>query len=519
MRLQFEPFHLDTDRAELRTATGPVSLEPKAYRLLCLLVTNTDRVVSKEEMIAVVWDGRFISDSAVATVLGMVRKALGDDGDAQRYIRTVRGIGHRFVAPVRIEAASFVSDPPAPAVDAAGPLPGRPTIAVLPFARAGLSDHYSTLGDAIPAEIISSLAKLRWLRVIARESTFRFRNAEVDLAALHSVLGASYCLSGHLEVFSGRLSATIDLVDTRTGGLIWSEHFERPLADVHAVRHEIVMAVIAALDLQIPQAEAALARTRPVEQLDAWQSYHLGLSHMYRFNARDNAIAAGLLARATDLDPSFATAFAARSFNSFQTCLMGYDPDRVAAMAATRRAAERSVELDPLCPNANAAMGRFHILSGAPDDGLYWLERSLTLSPNYAKGHYSRAFLQVLCGLSNETRQGVDVAMGLSPLDPMLGPMLIMKALSYGLDGDFATGAEFAVRGARIMDSHLSGLCGAIALCVLSGRIDDAKHWLGVLRAKRPEASINMYMQYLPFRDADFRASLAKALQRAGLAE
>lgn len=519
MRLQFEPFHLDTDRAELRTATNIVSLEPKAYRLLCLLVTNTDRVVSKEEMIAVVWDGRFISDAAVATVLGMVRKALGDDGDAQRYIRTVRGIGHRFVAPVRIEAASFASETPAPAVEVASPLSGRPTIAVLPFATAGLPEDYSSLGDAIPAEIISSLSRLRWLRVIARESTFRFRNADVDLAALHTVLGASYCLSGHLSMFAGRLSATVDLVDTRTGGLIWSEHFERQLADVHAVRNEVVMAVIAALDLQIPQTEAALARTRPVEQLDAWQSYHLGLSHMYRFNARDHAIAASLLARATDLDPGFATAFAARSFNSFQTCLMGYDQDHAAAISATRSAAERSVELDPLCPNANAAMGRFHVLSGAPDEGLYWLERSLTLSPNYAKGHYSRAFLQVLCGLADETRQGVDVAMGLSPLDPMLGPMFMMKALSYGLDGDFATGAEFAIRAARISDSHLSGLCIAVALCTLCGRIEDAKHWLGILRAKRPYASISLYMQYLPFRDVVFRASLRKALLRAGLAE
>lgn len=519
MRLQFAPFHLDTDRAELRTATGIVPLEPKAYRLLCLLVTNAERVVSKEEMIAVVWDGRFISDAAVATVLGMLRKALGDDGDGQRYIRTVRGIGHRFVAPVRIEAASFVADAPAPAVDAAHPTSGRPTIAVLPFARAGLPEVYSTLGDAIPAEIISSLSRLRWLRVIARESTFRFRNAEVDLAALHRVLGASYCLSGHLQMFAGRLSATVDLVDTRTGGLIWSEHFERPLADVHAVRQEIVMAVIAALDLQIPQSEAALARTRPVEQLDAWQSYHLGLSHMYRFNARDNAIAAGLLARATDLDPGFATAFAARSFNSFQTCMMGYDPDHAATIAATRSAAERSVELDPLCPSANAAMGRFHVLSGAPDEGLYWLERSLSLSPNYAKGHYSRAFLQVLCGLANETRQGVDVAMGLSPLDPMLGPMFVMKAMSYGLDGDFASGAEFAVRAARISDSHLYVLCAALAFCMLSGRIDDAQHWLGILRAKRPDATISLYMRYLPFRDAGFRASLRKALLRAGLAE
>ena len=116
MRLKFEPFVLDTDRAELWAASGIVPLEPKAYRLLCLLVTNAERVVSKEEMIAVVWDGRFISDAAVATGLRMVRKALGDDGDAQRFIRTVRGLGHRFVAPVRIEASSYVSDAPAPQI-------------------------------------------------------------------------------------------------------------------------------------------------------------------------------------------------------------------------------------------------------------------------------------------------------------------------------------------------------------------------------------------------------------------
>ena len=101
----------------------------------------------------------------------------------------------------------------------------------------------------------------------------------------------------------------------------------------------------------------------------------------------------------------------------------------------------------------------------------------------------------------------------------MLGPMFMMKALSYGLDGDFATGAEFAVRCARISDSHLSGLCGAIAFCVLSGRIDDARHWLGILRARRPDATISLYIHYLPFRDADFRARLHKALLHAGLAE
>ncbi len=391
MKLEFDPFQLDTDRAELRTVSGLVKLEPKVFRLLCLLVENNDRVISKDEMIAVVWAGRFISDAAVSTALKAVRKALGDDGDTQAFIRTVRGVGHRFVAPVRIRSTEIVVSGAAHHTEQTVVSDGRgerPTVAVLPFSRSALPDAFASLGDAIPADIISSLARLRWLRVIARESTFRFRNADVDLTGLRSVLGASYCLSGRVELFGKHLEVSVDLIDTRSGGLIWSDTFERPVADVHAVRHEIVGAVIAALDLQIPQTEAAIARGKQVEHLDAWEAYHLGLSHVFRFNAHDNAIAGSLFRRATDLDPTFSTAFAARSFASFQDAMMGYVPDRQAAVAAVRSAAEHSIELDPLDPYANAAMGRFHILTGRPDDGLIWLDRSVDLSPNYAKGHY-----------------------------------------------------------------------------------------------------------------------------------
>jgi TolB-like protein len=430
MKLQFDPFELDTDRAELRTVSGPVKLEPKVFRLLCLLVENNERVISKEEMIAVVWAGRFISDAAVSTALKAVRKALGDDGDRQAFIRTIRGVGHRFVAPVRIRPTEISVVVHASEAERSVALDGRgerPTVAVLPFGRTGLPDAFASLSDAIPAEIISSLARLRWLRVIARESTFRFRNADVDLAGLNSVLGASYCLSGRVELFGKQLDVSVDLIDTRNRGLIWSDRFVRPVAEVHAVRHEIVAAVIAALDLQIPQAEAALARGKPVEHLDAWEAYHLGLSHVYRFNANDNAIAGTLFRRATDLDPGFSTAFAARAFASFQDVMMGYLPDRQSALAAVRFAAERSIELDPLDPYANAAMGRMHILTGTPDDGLVWLDRSVALSPNYAKGHYARAYLQVIRCHSAETRTGIDMAIGLSPLDPLLAADHVLK--------------------------------------------------------------------------------------------
>jgi TolB-like protein len=522
MILQFATFDLDTDRAELRQAGQAVAVEPKVFSLLCLLVENHDRVVTRDEMIARVWGGRFISDAAVATALKQVRKALGDDGDAQALLRTVRGRGHRFVAPVRIGAAgkvtAQVAEPPpstdlSTTPDARG---NRPTIAVLPFRCGSMPDDLATLGDAIPTEIISSLSRLRWLRVIARESTFRLRGDDVDLPGLHRVLGAGFCLTGRLEVSGRRLSVAVDLIDTRDGTLVWSERFERSLDQVHEVRAEIVTAVVSALDLQVPLAEAVRARQRPVEDLDAWGAYHLGLSHMYRFNALDNAIAEGLFRRATTLDPHFATAYAARSFTSFQNVMMGYRQDREAALAEARSEAETGYDLDPLDPYANAAMGRVHILTGSPDDGLVWLDRSVGLSPNYAKGHYSRAFLQVLRCETADTRSGIDLAIGLSPLDPLLPPMRIMQAYSHAIEGDHQTAARFAVEAARTGRGHLSALMTAVALCVLTGTHEEAQHWAKVVRAHRPDATIGLYLRSLPFARQHFVATLRAALRQAG---
>ena len=516
MILEFSPFELNIDRAELTGPAGLIALEPKALALLRLLVENHERVLSRDEMIATVWSGRFISDAAVATVLKLVRKALGDDGATQSYIRTVRGLGHRFVAPVRIRSSGAVAAT-TPTGEPGAIRDDRPTIAVLPFSQMGLAYAFAILGDGIPAEIISSLARLRWLRVIARESSFRFRGPEVDLGGLKAVLGAGFCLSGRVEQFGKRLSVSVDLADTRSGSLVWSEHFERPLDDIHAVRAEIVSAVIAALDLQIPLAEAALARQKPIEHLDAWGAYHLGLAHVYRFNAHDNAIAAGLFKRATELDPGFASAFAARSFTSQQNAAMAYTPDRAAAINAARAEAERSYELDPLDPAANMAMGRYQMLIERPEDGVIWLDRAVDLSPCFAKGHYARAFLHVLCGQTAETRAGINVSMGLSPLDPMLSPMRMIRALSFVADGDYPAAAEQAVQAARTASTHYLGLLCATAICHLNGQPDAARHWAAALRERRPDASIGDFRKALPFANADLRRTFQNALRAMGI--
>ena len=518
MILEFPPFRLDTNLAELTGADGTVALEPKAFALLTLLAENHHRVISKEEMIATVWGGRFISDDAVSTVLKLVRKALNDDGTAQTFIRTVRGHGHRFVARVQIGTGAAVpAHAREPATESEPGRGERPTVAVLPFTRIALPEDIATIADAIPAEIISSLSRLRWLRVIARESTFRFRQDDVDLAGLHSVLGAGFCLSGRVEQIGSRMGVSVDLSDTRDGSLLWSERIERPLDDIQEVRSLIVAAVISALDLRIPVAEAERARTRPAEHLDAWSLYHLGLSHMYRFNGHDNAIAGDLFRRATVLDPGFAAAFAARSFTSYQDAAMRFTSDRAAAVAEARSAAERSIEIDPLDPAANFAMGRLQILKLEPDDGLFWLDRAVDLSPSFAKGHYSRSMIHCLAGRTTETRSGLDVATTLSPLDPLLAPMHSMRGLAHLMDGDLAAAVEWCIRGARTNNSHSVVGMGAIIACQLAGQNANVAHWMSVLLDRRPDARASNFLNAMPFADPAFRSVAVKALKAAGL--
>ena len=508
----FSPFTLDMDRAELLGPEGLVAVEPKAFAVLRLLVEHHDRVVSREEMIEAVWGGRFISDAAVSTALKFARKAVGDDGARQDFIRTLHGRGHRFVAPVTRRVSASV----APVVVKEEHRDGRPTLAVLPFVQASVGE-VALLGDGLAAEIISALSRLRWLRVIARESTFRFRQDSVDLAGLRTILGATYALTGRIELWGRRLTITVDLIRTLDGAVVWSDRFEPVLDDIHEARHKIVTAVIGALDLQIPQAEAAMARMKPSEQLDAWGAYHLGISHFNRFNAHDNAIAEGLFERATRLDPGFATAFAAWAFARFQDAQQGFRPDYDAVVPEVRRLAERAFELDPYDPLANMAMGRVHWLEGSPDDGIHWYERSVSLSPSFAKGYYSHAIVDALAGRSAQSRARIDVSLGLSPLDPLLGAMLAIKARAFMVDGDYAAARDWSMRAARSDQSHYHVVASAAMDCYLAGDHAQAAHWKAILIARRPDVSVTLYLRGLPFSDPQTRATIRSALNALGI--
>ena len=522
----FGPFELDLAKAELRAGGQRRPLEPQVFALLAFLIEHRERLVSKDEIFENVWDGRVVTDSALASRVKSLRKALDDDGRKQQYVRTVHGKGFRFVADVHVErdddAASAGigagrDDSELIAAGSPATEPGRrPSIAVLPFRPIGDPGPYVTIADGLPHELITELARLRWLFVIARGSSFRLRGDDLDLREVGRLLGVRYCLSGTVEVSGQHLAITTELVDTRGGDVIWGERYSGSIDDVHAFRAEIRAKILTSLEIQIPMHEAADARLASTDNLDAWSAYHLGLQHIYRFNRTDNAKAAALFGRAVGQDPDFARAHAGLSFVHFQNAFLHQSDDIAGEIALARSCAQRGLDIDHLDPFVNFTMGRSFWLEGDLDRALSWLERATSLSPNYAQGIYARAWTETMAGSTNDAREHVDLAMRLSPLDPLYYAMLGARGMTYMAGGEDDDAVAWTERAARSPGAHALIAMIAAAAQMLAGNEHLARDWANEVRARNPLLNREDFFRAFPIKSEAMRSRTSKALQTLG---
>ncbi|MEJ0096507.1 MAG: winged helix-turn-helix domain-containing protein [Methylocella sp.] len=522
MIYHFEDVELDTARVELRINGGAILIEPQVFALLSFLVENRDRLVTKDEIIGRIWNGRIISDSAVASRIKSARQALRDDGRSQRLIRTIHGVGFRFVADVTTMATASGHEILARTADATdvghaqAAATSRPSIAVLPFRLVGAAGHQFAIADALPHDLITELSRLRWLFVIARGTSFRFRGAEAEIDRVRTALNVRYCLSGVVEILDSAMAVSVELCDTQDRGVVWSERFRAQVGAVHEIREEIVRAVINSLELQIPLNEARRARLKSPEHLDAWSAYHLGLHHMYRFNKADNLVATSLFERAAVMEPGFARAYAGLSFTHFQSAFLRYADDVSDAAKLAQRHAEQCLEHDPVDPFGNFTMGRAFWLRGDLDGSLPWLERANTLNPNYAQAKYSRAWAEALLGSAAVCQSNVDAALALSPLDPLLYGMFGVRAFSHIVLEESAQAADWAERAARSPGAHALIEMIAVVAHGLNGNDARAKAWAESARARVPDLTDAEFFRAFPFRDSRTHKRISKTLERFG---
>jgi TolB-like protein len=233
----FDKFSVDTGRRELRRDGELRSVEPQVFDVLEFLIRNRDRMVSREDLLAAVWNGRIVSESTLASRINAARTALGDNGEDQRFIRTVLRRGIRFVGNVREEqkpagaTAGVAAERPRSVL----PLPDRPSIAVLPFSNMSGDPEQDYFADGISEDIITGLSKLRWFFVIARNSSFTYKSRAIDIRQVGQELGVRYVLEGSVRKSGNRVRITAQLIDAATGNHLWADRYDGDLTDVFAL--------------------------------------------------------------------------------------------------------------------------------------------------------------------------------------------------------------------------------------------------------------------------------------------
>ena len=313
LRYLFEEYAFDTDRRELHRGADVVSVAPQVFDLLDYLIRNRERVVSKDDLINAIWDGRIVSDAALTTRLNVARSAIGDSGEEQRLIKTLPRKGFRFVGQVReaqgptaAATADNPIEPPKPALT----LPDKPSIAILPFTNLSSDPEQEYFADGMVDDIITGLSRSRSLFVIARNSSFTYKGKAVDIKQGGRELGVRYVLEGSVRKSGNRVRITGQLVDAATGNHIWADRYDSTLEDIFDLQDRVTMSVIGAISPQLERAEIERAKRKPTESLQAYDYYLRAIASLQRFTREENIEALKLTQTANNLDPDYAAPFA-----------------------------------------------------------------------------------------------------------------------------------------------------------------------------------------------------------------
>lgn len=394
--------------------------------------------------------------------------------------------------------------------------PRRASIAVMPFvdAFAGTAVR-GGLADALAHDVITRLAKLRSLFVIAQGTMFALHERSIGTEAAGRTLDVDYVVSGSVRLRERRLTVTAELAETRSARVVWAEILDQKLDDAFLVLDEIGNRIVGSIASEIETLERNRAILKPPISLDAWEAHHRGLWHMYRFTRADNEQARHFFQTAVRLDPTFARAYAGLSFTHWQDAFQGW-ADRERETDRAYAVAGQALRVDDRDPAAHWAMGRALWLRGRHDESVAELEQSVDLSPNFAMGYYTLAFVQSQAGDAEAAIAASDHSRNLSPFDPLLFGMLGARAIALVRLDRFEEAAAWAVKAAARPNAHPHIFAIAACSLALAGSLDEAGAYAASVHQARPGYTVADFLHAFRF-DADGEARFSDAAKRVGM--
>lgn len=535
VQFQFSNHVLDAGLRELTRDGEAISVEPQVFDLLIYLVENRDRVVSKDDLIETIWNGRIVSESTLTSRINAARTAVGDSGKDQAVIRTIARKGFRFVGDVRdprdaLASRTALSGALAPqsasaqlpqleapsAIPASLPPLDRPAIAVLPFTNISGEPSQEYFSEGISEDIITALSKLRWFYVVARNSSFSYKGKAVHLRQLGEELGVGYVIEGSVRKDGDQVRITAQLNDVVTGSHLWAERYDRDLKDVFAVQDEITQAVVAAIEPQLYAAESFRSQRKTPDNMAAWDLVMRALSHYWRVTRQDNLVAQALLEKAIAVDPGYGQALSLLAACHTFSAHMGW-VEMPVAIPIAERAALAAIRADSEDAWAHYALASVYLFNKRFEDSVAEFELALRLNPNFspARGIYGVALSYR--GRWEEGLAAAQQALRFSPRDPFAAIYCGVAAYCQYIGRNY----DEAIRLSREALRQRADFVGAhrvlTASLGMSGETEAANAALEALRRVQPSISLAWLGSEMPFEREEDRAHYLEGFGRAGL--
>jgi TolB-like protein/tetratricopeptide (TPR) repeat protein len=516
---RFGQFLVDCRSACLRRDGVVLPLRPKSFDVLVYLVQNPGRLIPKAELMEALWRDVIVTENSPVQCIKEIRGALQDT--TQTVIETVSRRGYLFASAV-IEIAGGEPDRCIAQVRGSTreefvlPLPERPSIAVLPFDNRSGDPDREYLADGTSEDLITALSRIRWLFVIARNSSFVYKGRVVDVRQVARDLGVRYVLEGSVRQHGKRLRVSAQLVDAVTGAHHWAEQYDRDLDDLFSVQDEVVRSVVAAIEPQLLAAEGIRAFSRSARDLDAWELVARAQTHIWRLTREDYATAISSLDRTIELYPDYAPARSLHSFRMLFAAHMGW-VNRDLAVRIGGQNARRAIALDDRDPWAHVALGYLYMMERRTGDAIAAFRKAVELNPSSASARGALSHCLAFAGCDGEAIERAEEAIRLSPLDPDMALFLGGIAVAHYCAGRFAESVHYSSEVLRLRPGFQGAqrlLCAALAQ---TGRNEEARTFLATVRQEQPQLSIAWIRQSVPYQTPDLMEQFLSGMRKAGL--
>ena len=508
-KIAFGPFVLDVNRGTLSREGQKIAVSNKGLQLLLTLLRFPAQVVSKEDLMRAAWSDAAVEESNLSVQIAALRKQLGPSPDGGEWIATIPRAGYRFVGSVAAQ-----TDPDA-ATASEVESERRPSIAVLPFINLGSDNEREYLADGITEDIITALTRFRWFFVIARNSSFAYKNKSVDVKQVARELGVRYILEGSVRTSGLQVRISAQLVDAKSGNQIWAERYDIELTELFAIQDEIAERVAGATEPELLKTEGAQAVARHTGNMTAWDLVRRGTWHFHQVTRENHLRARELFREACKLDSELPEAHIWLARVSAGVVPYGWADNPAVELQEGMQAGLKAVYLDERNPYSHYAYAIVSVFAEELEQAIRSARKAIEIGPSFALGHLVLGMALLFSGRAAEAVVPLERGLRLSPYDPQNFVWFNLLALARLFNGREEAALEAAIRALQVRPNWWTTLEVLTCCYVKLDRWDEARN--SARKMQEVERQPGDVLAVLKAKNASWKKQIGDALRMAAL--